>query len=62
MNSVYADRASYHFRFFKESDVLRMLDQSGFDVLGTRSLGDAAHGGSPFFALAQPRRRGPLAV
>jgi SAM-dependent methyltransferase len=60
IDTVYADRASYHFRFFKESDVLRLLDESGLDVLDTRSLGDEAHGRS-FFALAQPRQRGPLA-
>ena len=60
IDTVYADRASYHFRFFKESDVLRLLDESGFDVLDTRSLGDEAHGRS-FFALAEPRQRGPLA-
>ena len=60
IDTVYADRASYHFRFFKESDVLRLLGESGLDVLDTRSLGDAAHGRS-FFALAQPRQRGPLA-
>jgi len=60
IDTVYADRASYHFRFFKESDLLRLLDESGLDVLDTRSLGDAAHGRS-FFALAQPRQRGPLA-
>jgi hypothetical protein len=48
---------SYHFRFFKESDVLRLLEESGLDVVDTRSLGDPVHGRS-LFALAQPRQRG----
>ena len=50
----YPARAAYHFRFFKESDVLRLLEKSGLHVVGTRSLGDPEHGHS-LFALAQPR-------
>jgi SAM-dependent methyltransferase len=54
IDARYADRASYHFRFFKESDVLRLLEKSRLDVVDTRSLGDPDHGHS-LFALAQPR-------
>jgi SAM-dependent methyltransferase len=62
IDTLYADRASYHFRFFKESDILRLLEMCGLDIVDTRSFGDAAHGWS-LFALAKPRQRGarPLA-
>ena len=54
IDALYPARASYHFRFFKESDVLRLLEKSRLHVVDTRSLGDADHGHS-LFALAQPR-------
>ncbi len=57
IDALYADRASYHFRFFKESDVLHLLEESGLDIVNTRSFGDPAHGWS-LFALAKPRQRG----
>jgi SAM-dependent methyltransferase len=54
IDAHYPARAPYHFRFFKESDVLRLLEKSGLHVVDTRSLGDPEHGHS-VFALAQPR-------
>jgi SAM-dependent methyltransferase len=50
---VFAERMRYHFEFFREPEVIALLQQSGYSVVRKHLIKDAAHGNS-LFVLARP--------
>ena len=53
IDSVFAERAMGHFHFYKEEEILAVLDESGFQVVRHGVVADAEHGNS-LFVVARP--------
>jgi len=54
IDKVFAERATYHFRFYKEEEVPNLLVESGYQVTRHRLITDAEHGNS-LFVVARPQ-------
>jgi len=52
MNSIFAERSVEHFRFYKEDEVLRLLWESGYQILKRKLIADFEHGNSLFVVAA----------
>jgi len=53
MDSIFSERSTEHFRFYREGEVLELLLQSGYRVIKQELITNLEHGNS-FFVIAAP--------